>query len=501
MIVELLLVLYIACAFVLALYGVNCHVMTNLFLRRARAARALDAADLAAFYGEAGPCLANPACARLPRVTTQIPIYNEANVIARCIDACASMDYPPGLHEIQVLDDSTDETRDIVRAKVAEWRAKGVDITQVHRPSREGFKAGALRYAQEFCKGEFIAIFDADFVPPKDFLLKAIPYFVDQPRMGFVQGRWDHLNREQNIITRLQALGIDGHFMIEQSARNYNGLYLNFNGTAGVFQKQAIFDGGNWQDDTLTEDMDLSYRIQLAGYDCRYLIDLAVPAEIPANMAAFKSQQFRWAKGSIQTAIKLMPRVMRQPSPFFIKLQAFMHMTHYGVHPIMLFLAILGMPVLAMMNYSFSWGAPLLLLFIALLLLSCSGPNRLYLTAQYALGRPLWKTVVLLPAMVVFGCGLAMNNSRAVFEALQRKQSDFVRTPKAGTGEGKRYAAAQTRQHMWELLAGSWCMIGVYFYFATGHYIVGPFLLIYSLGFLGVGALTLEKAPTWQPQE
>ncbi|AGW12303.1 glycosyltransferase [Megalodesulfovibrio gigas] len=493
---ELLVVIYIVCATILTIYGINCHVMTHLFQRRVAESRKRDAADLEAFYGSQGLTVANSACARLPRVTTQIPIYNEANVIARCIDACAAMEYPAGMHEIQVLDDSTDETRDIVAAKVAEWRAKGVDIVQVHRPDRKGFKAGALRYAQEFCKGDYIAIFDADFVPPKDFLLRSIPYFVDHPEIGFVQGRWDHLNRDESLITQLQAVGIDGHFMIEQSARNYNGLYLNFNGTAGVFSKKAIYDAGNWQDDTLTEDMDLSYRIQLVGYDCRFLIDLAVPAEIPADMAAFKAQQFRWAKGSIQTAIKLMPQVMMHKGSFFKKFQAFMHMSHYGVHPIMLFLAILAMPVMAIGNIGFE-GMPFLV-FITLLLLSCSGPNRLYMTAQRALGHSFWKTLALIPAMVLFGCGLAVNNTKAVIEAVMGKQSAFVRTPKAGVNGGvKQYKASRSKQHMWELLAGSWCMIGVVCYFADGHYAVGPFLLIYALGFLGVGAMTVGNAFKW----
>jgi len=298
-------------------------------------------------------------------------------------------------------------------------------------------------------RGDFTAIFDADFLPPPDFLLRAMPFFTVDDRLGFVQGRWGHLNRTESLITRLQAIGIDGHFMVEQAARFGSGLYLNFNGTAGIFRNQAIVDAGNWQDDTLTEDMDLSYRIQLAGWGCRFVSDLVAPAEIPNDVNAFKNQQFRWAKGSIQTALKLLPRIFHTRLRPFVKFQAVMHLTHYLVHPLMLFMAITALPILLGGGLSLrpvTYG-----LFFALLAVSFTGPSRLYLTAEWALGMNRLKAILLLPVMIPFGCGLAINNSRAVFEALLGKQSGFVRTPKRGHLRTKVYAIGQNRLFLLEM--------------------------------------------------
>lgn len=302
--IKTILVLYLLACILLMLYGLNCHIMIYLFKRRFGQRRENDRKILLDFY-------TNHREKNLPFVTTQIPIFNELNVAERIIDAVAAFDYPTDRHEIQILDDSTDETRDIIAGKVRTLRARGLQVQHVTRVDRTGFKAGALRYGMERAKGELMAIFDADFVPPPYFLRKAVPYFVLNPDLGLVQARWGHLNEKKSLITTLQSIGINGHFMVEQSARNWNGLLMNFNGTAGVLRKKAIQDVGNWQDDTLTEDMDLSYRMQLSGWQCRYLVDLVAPAEIPENINAFKSQQFRWAKGSIQTAIKLLPTVWR----------------------------------------------------------------------------------------------------------------------------------------------------------------------------------------------
>ena len=343
-----IVVIYFACALLLTAYGMNTHLLVQLFKSRYPGRCTNDNAFLASFYGTDSPfSLKSDGADKLPVVTTQLPVYNEINVVERLMEAVAAIQYPAGRHEIQVLDDSTDESVDIIAQKVRALRKQGVDIHHIRRRDRSGYKAGALRNGLSKARGEYVAIFDADFVPPPDFLLRAMPFFLDSPRLSLVQARWGHLNEDESLVTRLQALGINGHFMVEQGARSANRLFMNFNGTAGVLRKTAIIDAGNWQGDTLTEDMDLSYRLQLRGWQCRYLFDLVAPAEIPRDMNSFKSQQFRWAKGSTQTAIKLMPRIWRSSAGLFAKIQAFMHMTHYVIHPLMLILALLA-PLLMM---------------------------------------------------------------------------------------------------------------------------------------------------------
>lgn len=486
---SILLCLYLLCAVLLTFYGINCHVLIRLFKQRHVHTRTAIRNRIKAFYGGPLP-IENPEMfeERLPFVTTQLPIYNEFNVAERLIEAAAAMAYPRTRHEIQVLDDSTDDTRRLVAAKVAKLRQKGINILQITREDRDGFKAGALKNGLAHASGEFLAIFDADFVPPRDFLLRAIPCFSGEPDIGFVQARWGYLNRNQSLITRLQSIGIDGHFMVEQSARNSRGLLMNFNGTAGVFRKQAILAAGNWQSDTLTEDMDLSYRIQLAGWRCRYLVDLIAPSEIPNNINAFKNQQFRWAKGSIQTAIKLLPAVMRSNFSRFAKLQAFMHLTHYCIHPLMLFLAVMALPVLLI-------GQPdvptfLFAAFGTLLALSCTGPSRLYLVAENAIGNSPLKTILHIPVMVCFGCGLAVNNTRAVLEAVFGKQSGFIRTPKSGFKSRKNYVPVKSVIYLLEMLTGFWCLAGTIVYFSSNQILVGHFLLIYAIGYLSIGFLS-----------
>ncbi|MGB3210353.1 MAG: glycosyltransferase [Desulforhopalus sp.] len=483
---------YFLCALLLTLYGVNTHILIQLFKRSSRCVEA-DKKYLAEFYHP------NPACTLtagledlLPVVTTQLPVYNELNVVERLIDAVAAFQYPHGKHEIQVLDDSTDEGRHLVAEKVKRLRQKGIQIHHITRTHRQGFKAGALRNGLVSAKGEFIAIFDADFIPQPDFLLRAVPFFQAEQRLALVQARWGHTNENESWVTRLQAVGINGHFMVEQAARSASKLFMNFNGTAGIIRKEAIIDAGNWQGDTLTEDMDLSYRLQLCGWRCRFLADLIAPAEIPSDLNGFKNQQFRWAKGSTQTAIKLIPRILRSSAVSFAKFQAVMHMTHYLIHPMMLTVAILA-PFLLLQKTSFMSGV-LPLLFGLLLLISCTGPSRMYLVAEKSLGRTYWKTLLFLPLMVCMGCGLALNNSRAVFEAIVGKTSEFVRTPKKGKNSRKMYTAPKSPLILLEILIGLWCLFGVTLYFNFQHYLIGHFMLIYAIGFLSIGIVSWRHA-------
>ncbi len=478
------LCVYAVSACGLLIYGLNCYVMVYLFLRHRDSAtqRLKEVADQ---FGH----LANSPVA--PGVTTQIAIYNELNVAERVIRAVCEMEYPEGLHEIQVLDDSTDETSNLVDAVVAELKAAGHDISILRRARRVGFKAGALANGFFQAKGDLMAVFDADFVPPKDFLLRTVPFFIADTKLGLVQARWGHLNYHQSLLTQAQSIGIDGHFMVEQSARNFSGLFMNFNGTAGIWRKEAISDGGGWQWDTLTEDMDLSYRVQLAGWHTQYLSDLVVPAEIPADVNAFKSQQFRWAKGSIQTAIKLLPIMIKSPSSTFQKVEAFFHMTHYLVHPLMLTLALFALPVLLFSQLNI--GGFVFGLVAFGLICSMFAPSLLYVVSQKA-AYPDWKQrLYRLPMLIVVGVGIALSNSRAVLEALLGVESDFVRTPKKGDEEKKHYAVKLSWIGGLEVALGIYCGLSLLVYLVAGKYLVGPFLGIYAAGFLYIGTLTLTQ--------
>jgi len=479
----LLVAAYLIATLGLAVYGANCYVMVALFLRRRRMVQ--DTADIIA---AAAPTFARPE--ELPVVTTQIPLYNEANVAERSMRAAAAIVYPPDRHEIQVMDDSDDETRDIVDRVAGELRAQGHWISVVRRSHRTGYKAGALAAGLREAAGELIAIFDADFVPPPHFLRHTVPFFVSQPRIGIVQARWGHLNPADSLLTRAQAIGIDGHFMVEQSARTFNGLLMNFNGTAGVWRRQAILDAGGWSADTLTEDLDLSYRAQLAGWKTHFIEALEAPGELPATVAAFKSQQFRWAKGSIQTARKLLPRVWRERElSWWVKLQATLHLTHYAVHPLMLIVALLALPMMLIFPEAFPPGLRVAL--IVAMGLSLIAPNALYLASQRALYHRWFRHLCWLPALMCIGVGIALSNSRAVIEGLLGRPSEFVRTPKQGDRRRKAYHVGVPVLPWIEVALGCYCLGSLGFYFAGDRLVIGPFLLIYALGFLTTGVVGL----------
>src|SRR5512135_434807 len=367
--------------------------------------------------------------AELPRVTIQLPIFNEMYVTERLIGAVAKIDYPRDLLEVQVLDDSTDETQAIARACVERHRAAGLDISYVHRTNRKGFKAGALEHGLALAKGEFVAVFDADFVPEPDFLRRTIPYFTD-PGIGMVQARWGHLNRDYSALTQAQAILLDGHFVIEHTARNRSGRFFNFNGTAGIWRRTTIASAGGWQHDTLTEDLDLSYRAQLKGWKFVFLPEVVAPAEIPVEMSAFKSQQHRWAKGSIQTAMKLLPRIWKSELPADVKKEAFFHLTANVAYLLMIPLAVL-MPITVVVRVSHGWMEVLLLdlpFFAAATMSVCV----FYVASQREVGASRWQRVKYLPLLMALGIGLSVNQARAVVEALLGHQTGFTRTPKRG---------------------------------------------------------------------
>ncbi|MEW5960682.1 MAG: glycosyltransferase, partial [Chloroflexota bacterium] len=386
--------------------------------------------------------------------------------------------------QIQVLDDSTDETTDLALARVAQYRQQGYNIQLIHRADRTGFKAGALKQGMTQASGEFIAIFDADFVPRPDFLKQTIPYFMADDRVGFVQTRWGHLNRDYSRLTAAQALALDGHFAVEQTARHRSGLLMNFNGTGGVWRRACIESAGHWQGDTISEDFDLSYRAQLAGWQCLFLPDVVAPAEIPPQLAAFKRQQFRWAKGSIQCLKKLGWPVLRSPRPWWVKLQALLHLSSYLVHPLMVALAVIT-PLLMMAGGTAQIHFPLIYLSLISL-----GPPFLYAVAQASLYPSRWRQHYrAMPLLILLGSGVALSNSRAVAEALLGTSNDFRRTPKFKvTSRADRWQQSAYRLPLeglvWgELALALFSLLGAGIAAANGNQFAVPFILLYALGF------------------
>jgi cellulose synthase/poly-beta-1,6-N-acetylglucosamine synthase-like glycosyltransferase len=432
---------------------------------------------------------------KLPRVTIQLPIYNELYVVERLIDSVCRIDYPADLLEIQVLDDSTDETAAIARACVARNRKKGHDVTYIHRDHRDGFKAGALEFGLRTVTGEFIAVFDADFVPGPDFLRRTVPFFADE-RIGMVQVRWGHLNREFSILTQAQSIFLDGHFIIEHTARNRSGCFFNFNGTAGIWRRETILDAGGWQHDTLTEDLDLSYRAQLRGWQFIFLPEIISPAEVPVDMNAFKSQQHRWAKGSIQTAKKLLPIIFRSNLPFAVKREAFFHLTNNMAYLLMVLLSIL-MPISMVVRFQHGLYETLFL-DLPFCVTATASVCFFYIACQREQGLRWWARVKYLPFLMSIGIGLAINNAKAVAEALLNQRSGFTRTPKTGI-EGREAKVKVRRSYRgrrnWlpliELLFGLYFTGALWFAVDKRIYTSVPFIVLFQVGFLYVGLMSL----------
>ncbi|MFQ5590551.1 MAG: glycosyltransferase [Phycisphaerae bacterium] len=475
----------------LATYGLHLYVLLFMFRRQARGCRRKQSATISA-YRRSRPehCW--------PTVTSQIPVYNELDVVRRVIESVASLDYPLGKHDIQVLDDSTDATRDLVDRTVGRLAAEGINIKVIRRPKREGYKAGALATGVRVARGTYLAIFDADFVPPPDFLRRAIPLLENAPDLACMQGRWDHLNRSESWVTEAQALGIDGHFAVEQGARAWNGLMMNFNGTAGVWRKAAIVDPGvgGWSGDTLTEDLDLSYRAQLGGWRLDYSLDMACPAELPGAISALKSQQRRWATGSIQVARKLLPRIWRAPVSLGQKIEATLHLTHYSVAVWMLVLALVARPMLLVFDDGGVFSQRWFYLAWCVILLSAFAPSLTYAYARFSLDGSL-SALRTIPAMLVLGCGLCINNSLAVFRGLVTTGGEFVRTPKSGS-DGRTVHASRydlVRDHAWiaEIAAGVYSFASFLVYFQGSHRVFSFFLLLYAIGFCMIGWLSRPR--------
>jgi cellulose synthase/poly-beta-1,6-N-acetylglucosamine synthase-like glycosyltransferase len=447
----------------------------------------------------------------LPAVTVQLPLYNEMYVAERLLDAVAGIRYPRDRFQIQVLDDSTDETQEICKRKVADLVARfpELDVEYIHRTDRTGFKAGALHNGLQTAKGEFILIFDADFVPTPDILERCIDHFSD-PKVAVVQCRWEHVNRDYSALTEVQALMLDGHFIMEHAGRNWSGRFFNFNGTAGMWRRSAIADAGDWQHDTLTEDMDLSYRAQLRGWKFVYLPEIAAPAELPVEMSAFKSQQFRWAKGSVQVAIKLLGTILRSNATWQQKSEAFFHLTNNLAYPLLLVLSLLLLPNLALRTHH-GWREVLMIDFPLFFGTTLSVAS-FYIASQREIAllrnpnatpHVAWRVLARLPLVMSIGIGLCVNQTRAVLEALAGKETEFVRTPKHGIGGignigktdsswwSKKYRSAKSVTPFIELGMAAYFVVAIAVAFDHGHYLSLPFLGLFLCGFGYVGWVSL----------
>lgn len=472
--------LYLLVIFGLSLYGINSFITTILYLWSNSQVKKRKKA---------------PPLKKWPAVTIQLPIYNEKYTVERLLKAVTKLDYPSERIQIQVLDDSTDDTAKLVKGLVEVYKSQGVNLEWLHRTNRQGYKAGALSEALPSATGELIAIFDADFVPKPDWLKKTVPLFQNR-KLGCLQTRWGHTNRNYSALTRAEAMAIDGHFIIEQTARSRNDLFLNFNGTAGMWRRACIEDAGGWQWDTLTEDLDLSYRAQLRGWKIDYLPDVVVPAELPAQVEAFKKQQFRWAKGSFQVVRKILPQVFESALPWRIRLMAVLHLTGYFVHPLMLASLLLTLPVGLLFPDAFQ--------LFPISVIAGMGPPLLYLLATAPHSPPLSERVRLLPLLTMTGFGISLSTSIAVLQGLTKKGGAFVRTPKLNLSNSHKQLKDIEYRYLPPISPLVWVEIGLGIYaLITGIVLqpqigwgVVPWMIIYTLGYFYIAGLNLiQHAP------
>ncbi|MGD8623005.1 MAG: glycosyltransferase [Anaerolineae bacterium] len=480
---SVLSVIYLLAALLVALYGGNALLLAILYLRRR----------------DKGP-VRPPQPEEWPVVTVQLPIYNELYVVRRLLQAVARLDYPRERLQVQVLDDSTDETTRLARACVAHQRAQGLDVALIHRHDRQGFKAGALARGLASARGELVAILDADFVPSPDFLKQTVPHLVADPGLGFVQARWRYLNPQYSSLTRAQTIALDGHFVVEHLARNRNGLLMNFNGTAGLWRRRAIEAAGGWQSDTLTEDVDLSLRAQLAGWRALYLPEVGVPAELPPQVAAFKRQQARWATGAAQCLFKLAGPLLRgcsaaagTPLAWPARLEALLHLGVWVAHPMSLLFLFLTLPMLL--------GQIPLTANLTLFGFMTLGPIFVYALSQRHLYAD-WKRrmTYYMPILALLGTGLALSNTLAIARGLFLRDRIFRRTPKfqierrGDRWAGNRYALPFDRMTIAELALAAYALLTVAVAAAVGNYLAIPFLLLYVGGYGYIGLLGLRDA-------
>ncbi len=456
----------------LAIYGLNMFMMLALAVHYWR-------------RSERRPCL--PEACDCPTVLVQLPLYNERYVVERLIDAAAALDYPPDRINIQVLDDSTDDTAALAEARVAHYKALGRRIEYYHRTDRAGYKAGALVAGLAHDSSEFVVLFDADFVPPPNFLRCLLPEFAANPRLGIVQARWGHLNPEQNVVTRAMALAFDSFFTVDQVARSNTGLLMNFNGSAGVLRRACIDGAGGWQSDTLVEDMDLSYRAQLKGWQLKYRLDVVVPGELPASIMALKQQQYRWAKGATQVLRKLAGPLVLSSKPLFHKFQGLLHLSGYMPHPLIVFTLLLSLPVVLLHGHT-----PV---HIGVLGVAAIGPPLAVLWGQLRLRHDWHMSWLFYPALFLVGIGLAVTDTRAIWDAFFGRTNVFVRTPK--------FAATSPRQSVYALPVdwSTWveCALVVYGLITASLAIqwapaLAPFILTYTAGFALTAGLALWQS-------